>query len=362
MIVFLPTFKRTQVLPYVIQSVLNCDDSFSNERILILILNSHYPDKEVINSIVADLDFKGRFKSKVIHRKEPMISVYSWHLAIFENALDKEVIFILGDDDLMMPWGLRNRFNQITNNNADLLISSFNDGLYFISEGKKFILSSKIATPSVIEEEAFVWDDSLSITSGSFVSNHCYRNTENLKNGLKLAIQWCTEQDFVPFEIASGNIPFYTAYAIESAGGTVLQLNEKAVLRGRILEEISFQEYADGGSTSFYGLLIYDTFSNIKLHADISKFSLLRAIYKRSFIVSIVSIFTNKKISNKMLISSIRHSKLGFIDFLTLDIFRNIFRLFPLIRGHRTKRQSKKGPNELTSKLLKDILDLKNHD
>ena len=55
----------------------------------------------------------------------------------------------------------------------------------------------------------------------------------------------------------SGNLPFYLAYALNSIGGNVIFINEESVIRGSIAKEAFYQDYSDGGNTSFYCLLIY---------------------------------------------------------------------------------------------------------
>jgi hypothetical protein len=359
MIVLIPSYKRINVLRFVIQSVIDCDVADIDERILIVIANNYFPNQHVIESIVSDFKFKNNFKCAVIHRKKTLPAVENWFKAIFSIAEEEEVVCLLGDDDVLMPWGLKNRYHQIKKSQADMLLSDFYQRLYFFHGGRKCWLDCEMPTPPVTDISVVPWNYlPAKHPEASFMSNHCYRNTEAFRRGFEIAMTWCHKQDWVPLEFATGNCPFYLAYAIKSSGGKVVALHEKDVLRGSIVEEAIYQDYADGGNTAFYCLLIYDTFSNQALHTDIHVFDDLRHVYKQAFIGDSLSIINNKRISIDTLLRTMRHSGINFGQLFTrasLFNIKSILRLIPWARGFRLKRRVKSDGLKQTDEFLKTI-------
>lgn len=359
MIVLIPSYKRTEILHWVIRSVVDCNTRGIDERILILVVNNYFPNRQIVDSIVSEFNFENNFECKVIHREEAIPAIESWFSAIFTTAHEDEVVCLLGDDDILLPWGLKNRYHQISQSQADMLLSDFYQRLYFFQHGKKCWLDCETPTPPVVDLPAVPWDYlPAKHPEASFMSNHCYRNTESFRRGFETAMRWCQAQDWVPFEFATGNSPFYMAYAIKSSGGKVVALHEKDVLRGSIADEAMFQEYADGGNTAFYCLLIYDTFANKALHADLQVFDELRIIYRRAFLGGFLSIINNKRISIATCMETMRHSGINFGQLFThanLSTIHSILRMIPWLRGFRLKRHAKSDRLKQTDEFLQII-------
>lgn len=364
MIILIPSYKRTDILHYVVRSVIDCDTSGINERILILIVNNYFPNKQVIDSIISQFDFINNFKCAVIHRKKTIPGIESWFSAIFATAEEGEVVCLLGDDDILLPWGLKNRYYQIINSQADMLLSDFYQRLYFFQGGNKCWMNCEMPLPPVKDIPAVPWDYlPAKHPEASFMSNHCYRNTEAFRRGFETAMTWCYTQDWVPVEFATGNCPFYMAYAVKSTGGKVVALHEKDVLRGSIAEEAILQDYADGGNTAFYCLLIFNTFSNQTLHTDLHDFNELRLVYKRAFVGNFLSILDNKRISNDMLLRTMRHSGINFGQLFTNASLTNIhsfLRILPWLRGYRLKKLAKSDSLKQTNEFLQTISEIHN--
>ena len=196
----------------------------------------------------------------------------------------------------------------------------------------------------------------------SFISNHCYRNTKGFRKGFELAMNWCSAQDWVPLEFATGNYPFYIAYAIKSSGGKVFALHEKDVLRGCLAEEAIYQEYADGGNLAFYHLLIYDTFANTALHADIQPFKAVRLKSKQVFLMGFLGILGNKKISINACRITMQHSGIKFTELFTKLFYniRHLLRMIPWLRGYRLKKLAKSTILMQSDELFKNIRILSN--
>jgi hypothetical protein len=365
MIVLIPSYKRTEILHWVIRSVVDCDTRGIDERILILVVNNYFPNRQIVDSIVSQFNFENNFECRVIHREKTIPAIESWFSAIFTAAQEDEVVCLLGDDDILLPWGLRNRYHQIRQSQADMLLSDFYQRLYFFQGGEKYWLDCEMPTPPVMDIAAVPWDYIPVLHPRlSFMSNHCYRNTESFRRGFETAITWCRTQDWAPIEFATGNCPLYMAYAIKSSGGKVVALHEKDVLRGSIAEEAMFQEYADGGNTAFYCLLLYDTFANKDLHADLHVFMPLRLIYKRCFLGGFLSIINNKLIPISVCLETMRHSGINFRDLLARESLSNIYailRMIPVIKGFRIKKRAKSNMLEQTCHLFSMLETLKSN-
>lgn len=346
MIVLIPSYKRTEVLESVIKSVLGCDINGINERVLILIVNNYPPNQEIIDLIINKCSNNDNFQFRVVHRKETLPATESWFLALSSVANHEEVIMLLGDDDIMLPWGLKNRYVQIMQNVADMLISDFYQRLYFFDNGIRCWYDSQNEIIYKGEKESVKWD----IYPGkhpeaSFISNHCYRYTDTFKSGLELAMKWCKTQTWVPIEFATGNLPFYLAYAINSIGGKVISIHEESVIRGSVAKEAFYQDYSDGGNTSFYCLLIYNTFSNKSLHNDLKIYKELRIRYKKSFLAGFISIFFNKKIKKSIFLKTLLISNFKLYYFFDKIIYKNIIealRQVPYFRGYKLKQINEK--------------------
>lgn len=359
MIILIPSYKRTDILHWVIESVMGCDISGIEERILILIVNNYFPNKEIVNSIIAKCQIKNKFEIEAIHRQKTLPAVDSWFSAMFNSAKENEVVILLGDDDILLPWGLKNRYQEITKHKADMLLSDFCQRLFFFQHGEFCWPNFKIPKSPFKNNEAVPWNYLKgNQPNATFMSNHCYRNTAGFRKGLETALFWCSEQYWIPREFSTGNLPGYLSYAIKSTGGVVVTVSEVSVIRGALAEESQYQDYSDGGNTSFYSLLIYNTFSNKKLHANLSDFEEWRKLHLHCFKSSALGILFNKKISFKTLGESMYQSGLKYSDLLSWSIFNNynvVIRLLPGIRGYRLKKISKRKDLYMTQEFIQSL-------
>lgn len=356
MVVLLPSYKRTDILPLVIRSVVSCDITDIDERIVLLVVNNYFPNKEIVDSIIEDCEFPKEITCKVIHRKEPKVPIESWFSAIFTVAQDNEVVCLLGDDDILMPWGLKNRYRQITESNADMLLTDYYDHIFFFDKGKQYRFDGDLSNFSSQEIAPVDWEYMpKDHPNASFMSNHCYRNTKNFRLGYETTMTWSRAQSWVPLVVASGNCPFYMAYAIKSVGGSVIATHEKNVLRGSVVEEALIQDYADGGNSSFYALLIYDTFNNSSLHRDLKAFEGLRRIYRRSFIINILTILTNKNIGFKSVYETMKSSNISFLQVFLSCGWMNLrvgFKTQRWLKEYRLKMHIKSGEFKTVDHLI----------
>lgn len=267
MIIFIPTNKRTKTLPYALKSILNSHHSKISERILILVRNNYLPDKKKIDEIISSLKFDNKIYCKVVHAQKKSVSFFEWYDLIFEFAKKNEAVTILGDDDVLMPFGIENRFKEINRLKGDLLISSHNSRLVFFDRAKycwpnftKRVWKKNLKCKNSFYLENFI--------DASFISNHFFRNTAGFHKGLKLVKKWCDTQTWAPIGAVTGLICLYLAYAIKDQDGKVLVLPEYSVIRGQVFEESLFQIHSDGRSEFMFTLLILNIFSNKKIHKN----------------------------------------------------------------------------------------------
>lgn len=347
MIVLLPSYKRTFLLELVINSILNSSTVLIQEDITILVVNNAPENKSIVDNIVSKIEVKSKFSIDIIHRDKTMPGVYSWFEALEKKAKENEVVCMLGDDDILYPLSLEKRYLALKDCKADMLLTKYTDRLYFHDNGSKCFLNGELENYNFEGSKCSKWLYSNYPSTGpkgsqpSFVSNHSYRYTSNLKKGLKKAYLWCDAQSDVSEEMRTGNIPFYLAYAIKASDGLVVECDFDGVIRGHVVEEIGFQEYADGGSTAFFNLLLYDTFSNKNLHDDLSLFKKNRDHFKNAFLMGFISILLNKKIPNKVLYAYVKKCNISFYNRRVFLALINIIVQVVGLRGYRIKQKSK---------------------
>ena len=138
----------------------------------------------------------------------------------------------------------------------------------------------------------------------------------------------------------------------------MIATHEKNVLRGSVVEEALIQDYADGGNSSFYALLIYDTFNNSSLHKDLAAFEGLRRIYRRSFIINILTILTNKNIGFKSVYETMKSSNISFLQVFLSCGWMNLrvgFKTQRWLKEYRLKMRIKSGEFKTVDHLIADL-------
>lgn len=346
MIIFLPTYKRTTILPVVLQSILSADTQGIDERLLILVHNNYWPAKDLVEKIVSTLSEGTLFSYMVIHRRETLVPLDGWIDAILSTAYEGETIIILGDDDLLAPWGIRNRYREINRLDADFLLSDYVERVYFYDKGRLCWPNLPRMPVSKGDEQAVDWIFSLpSHLKTPAIHNHCYRNTPYFRDALKIAFDWCESQSWVPRTYSTGLIPSYLAYTVQTAGGRVVWLPEASVIRGAVYEESIRQDYADGGTVSFYSLLTLNTFTKAPFLGDLSQYENLRHTYLKSLRAGIWETFGNPNVDFSMIGAGLKESRLSWFDLFGPELlnWRAVLRVFPLFRGWRLKKIARNG-------------------
>jgi hypothetical protein len=283
-------------------------------------------------------------------------AVDSWFSAIAELAAEDETVFLLGDDDLMLPWGLRDRHREIVENDGDMLLSDFASRIYFFDGGRKYWMTGPLPAEVDQERKAVRWDFfPAEHPEASFISNHCYRNTAGFRRGLELAFAWCDSQSWLARGIRTAMLPFYLPYAIALVGGTVLSLRSKCVLRGAYAEEAIRSAYADGGNTAFYNLCAHDVFANRGLPLYTGRLSRVCGNFRQAVLRGFLTMVLDRGITLDVLVRTFGHSGLRLTDLLSVDVLRGVPRVainLLGLRGARLRLMRRSGALQETERLF----------
>lgn len=344
MIILLPTYKRTQILSCVISSILNCDVVGIDERILILVVNNNFNDRSIINDIIENTQINYPFSCKVIHQEKKMVAVESWFQVIFENAYENEIIVMNGDDDIVLPQKLIDAVYSFSSSGADMIVTDYYQRLYFSKNCKKFVvLGDDFKQFNDNNLRLIDFDFSPDhVLPASFVSAHIYKNTEAFKKGYHQAIYWCKTQEWAPWSFASGLLPTWLSFAINSQGGKVCKLQKKTVLRGQLTEELLKQEYSDGGSTVFYSILYYQMFNSQSLHKNSNLLRLNSDVCMNSIKSRILDFMFTKSVNRIVKQNALKNSQLSFFRLIFNSLFisgtiKYVLSKLPLVKGYKVR-------------------------
>ena len=342
MLIIIPSYNRTDCLRWVLKSICRCDVSKIAEAKQVVVVNNHPSSRETVEGILAEFSGNATFAFRAQHRKETIPATDNWFSAVAEFAAEDEVVFFLGDDDLMLPWGLQDRYLEIQGNQADMLLSDFADRIFFFDQGRKYWMSGPLPKWQDQDKRTRRWEFyPAKHPEASFISNHCYRNTVNFRRGLDLAYAWCDSQSWLEKKVRTAMLLFYLPYAITLAGGRVVSLNSKCVFRGANADEAIRSPYQDGGNPDFYGLCAYDIFANLDFPLYKDKLALVGTRFKRGIIRGFLTMLIDEHITWRVLAKTFRHSGLRFSDIISADVLYGVLTLAVKLLGLRGTRLRK---------------------
>lgn len=123
---FVPTYRRPRALVWSLTSVLlQRFASLHVDRARIIVLNNDR-DREPVERAVADALAgcdRGPWEVTVVHRDPPMPPIENWYGGIREFAGPEDVVFLHGDDDMMLRGSAEVRARALVESGADLLLS-----------------------------------------------------------------------------------------------------------------------------------------------------------------------------------------------------------------------------------------------
>jgi hypothetical protein len=294
----------------VLKSIQKCDLSGIDEDIRVVVVNNYPPNSDAVDEICGHSFLAGRLSCKSMHREQTLPPVENWYSAIDEHAQPDEVVFLHGDDDLFLPWGIRDRFLQMAGTKADMLLSDVASRLYFYDHGRKYWLTGPLPSERAQAKSARPWECyPARHPEASFVGNHCYRNSTAFRRGLALAFEWCGSQTWLAWNVRTLMLPFYLPNTITLAGGTVVSLQSKCVLRGASAEETMRSPYGvSNWNTAFCALCAYDIFANKQLRFNDERQALVCDRFRRDIVPVFLTMLFDRRIALKTLWKTLRHS------------------------------------------------------
>lgn len=342
MLIIIPSYNRTHCLRWVLKSLCRCDVSKIAESKRVVVVNNHPSSRDTLDAILAEFSGNTTFAFQILHRKETIPATDNWFSAVAEFAAEDEVVFFLGDDDLMLPWGLQDRYLEIRENQADMLLSDFADRIYFFDQGRRYWLTGPLPVERDQANRVRRWDFfPAKHPEASFISNHCYRNTANFRSGLDLAYAWCESQSWLERKVRTAMLLFYLPYAITLAGGRVVSLQSKCVLRGANADEAIKSTFQDGGNPDFYGLCAYDVFANLDFPPYKDRLALVGTRFKHGIIRGFLTMVFDEHITWRTLAKTYRHSGLRFSDILSAEVVYGVTTIAVKLLGLRGTRLRK---------------------
>ena len=340
MIIFLPSFKRSKIIETIISSIIKADINLIKERILLLVHNNDISSKNKLEELLSKIEFPNSFTVELFNRKYSSLTpLENWFDCIFRFAKNNETVIMLGDDDLLLPWGLENRFKFINDHKADFLLSPFFQKVYFLNNGSKLIkteeFSKRINLPKLKLEK---WDLRISEHNNTtFVSSHCFRNTEIFRKSLRLSMDISRKFDWAIIDYSMGLSPSYLPYIINELGGKVLYCNQKPVIRGALFEEALKHDYADGGCICYYSIIGYCTFRYLQSK---SKFDYTKILnnYSKSIKSRALDFLIKPKLGYKNNFEAFKLSGIKYSEIISINSIKNlIIKLLPFLRGIRLR-------------------------
>lgn len=275
MLVVIPTYKRLQSLRWTLLSLMQCEiPMVDSERLLICIANNSPDTLRKTHKIVDQVreDFKHlRWQWMFLDRRVTLPPIENWYSAISDLALNNEVVFLHGDDDLFLPWSLTSRFNAILEQDADLLLSKSIHGLIFLPDKKSvYMRSNFIDSSNENRKSTYLKWQEIASWGPAFIGNHCYRNTKKYKNAISLCYQWCDDLNWLEWDTRTLMIPYYLPFAIKFIEGKLACINASCVIRGSSLKEKLNSPFGvPGWNSGFLGLTAYLILNNKDLSANI---------------------------------------------------------------------------------------------
>ena len=246
MLIVIPTYKRNNCLKWVLQSLIQCRTKNIPEQIRVVVVNNYPPAASEIAEIVDHYKSDQRFCWEILYRKKSLTPADNWYSAIFEKALEDEVVFINSDDDLFTLESLEIRYQEIIRNDGDLLLCKLGPTVFFHENAERILFQNELPN-TTLEVSVRLDIDTLEAYAPQHLSNHCYRNTARLKQYFNKAKGWCNELYWLDENNRTINLPLIFSFAIIISGGKVIGQPRSLILRGQEIEEVQSAPYGVPG-------------------------------------------------------------------------------------------------------------------
>lgn len=239
MLFVIPTFNRLGRLECTLRSLLQAKTPEGDPLRICIANNAPGTAEKVAAAVEKAKTHPGAAAAEWIflNREQTLPPVKNWYSAIEAQAKEGEVVFLHGDDDLLLYKGVVSRQTAAVSSGADMLMSRSLHSLYFLP-GDKLVYPS-FPTGAMLSEGGLAGIEWREVDSWgpAFMGNHCYRYTEKFREALKLSFAWCDAQDWLDWNTRALMLPYYLPFAVKKCGGKLYGLDTPCVVRGTGLEE-----------------------------------------------------------------------------------------------------------------------------
>ncbi len=244
--IFMPTYRRPMSLQWALASVL-IQRLGGAQRASVTVLNNDVDREPVERSVRRTVDLVGRgdWEVRVVHRDPPMDPVLSWFGGIREYASDGDAVFLVGDDDIVLPDGLVARTDILEESNADVLLSRPYPGTLWFDDARDRAYLSRGAPPlSRCVKDAWTLADprSLAATMNAFIGDQAYRLTPSFWDSFERTMAIMRSVP-VSGNQQLANIPFLLPL-VASIHGRVATSEMPVSIRGMRVHDASKERFA----------------------------------------------------------------------------------------------------------------------
>lgn len=207
---------------------------------------SHAKVKCIIDTAVERCPEAHHWQIEFLYRETTLPPAENWYGAITENAREGEVVFLHGDDDIMLPWGFEARVEAMGSHASEILTSPFVSGLLYDGE---------YCYPPVVAEKGEVQrvtELAHVLGCAPFIGSSCFKNTEGFRKALKSATQICEGQTWIAIDDRKLFLPFYIPLVASTLGVPVSGINTPCVVRGTSVDEVIHAPFACRGWNNAY--------------------------------------------------------------------------------------------------------------
>jgi glycosyltransferase involved in cell wall biosynthesis len=340
MLIVIPTYKRNDCLKWVLQSLIQCRTSNIPEQIRVVVVNNYPPAASEIAEIVDHYKRDQRFFWEILYRKKSLIPADNWYSAIFEKALEDEVVFINSDDDLFTPESLEIRYQEIIRNDGDLLLSKLGPTVFFHEKAERILVLNE-QPKTTLQVSMRLEIDTLEAYDPQHLSNHCYRNTARLKQFFNKAMGWCDELYWLDENNRTIFLPLIFSFAIIISGGKVIGVPTPLIIRGQEIEEVRNAPYGvPSWNHGFIHLCALIIMNNKDLLGN-KGLDNLRKNYHSTYVSWFLTYIFDRRLGWRVIIDTQRHAGFKWHSLMSMKILKGV-RLIVVdwmgLRAYRVKK------------------------
>jgi hypothetical protein len=309
--IFIPTYQRLACLRWVLESLTRCRISAIQEPIAVYVISNYPPDNADVAALVDMFRLRDpRFAWHTISREKTLDPVESWYSAIDAHSKDGEVVLLNGDDDLFLPWSLETRYRLLIDRGADMALTNFVGRLFIDELGDRAVFTGEMpVSPKTMH--ARKWQETgISTIEPSFISNHVYRMTRNMKDAIRVAFAACDTQTWISRRDRTLMLPYILPFCVHGLGGHVDAWDYPCVIRGASIKDVSGSLFGvPGWNTVFANLMAYDLFVRCTFPtADLDVRAHLAAL-RGAVIAGGATLWVDKRISRRVVAQTLKSAE-----------------------------------------------------